>query len=42
LLVIGGAVYVIVLHRANIQRLLAGMEPRLGQHSPDAKAEARF
>jgi glycerol-3-phosphate acyltransferase PlsY len=42
LLVIGGAVYVIVLHRANIQRLLAGTEPRLGQHSPDAKAEARF
>jgi glycerol-3-phosphate acyltransferase PlsY len=42
LLVIGGGIYVIVRHRANIQRLLAGMEPRLGQHSPDAKAEAGF
>lgn len=31
LLVIAGSLYVIVRHRANIQRLLAGTEPRLGQ-----------
>lgn len=31
LLVIVGSAYVIVRHRANIQRLLAGTEPRLGQ-----------
>ena len=31
LLVISGSVYVIVRHRANIKRLLAGTEPRLGQ-----------
>ena len=31
MLVIAGGVYVVVLHRANIQRLLAGTEPRLGQ-----------
>ncbi|MEB2598006.1 glycerol-3-phosphate acyltransferase, partial [Corynebacterium amycolatum] len=37
-LVIAGSVYVIARHRANIQRLLAGTEPRLGQASPDAKA----
>jgi glycerol-3-phosphate acyltransferase PlsY len=30
-LVIAGSIYVIVRHRANIQRLLAGTEPRLGQ-----------
>jgi glycerol-3-phosphate acyltransferase PlsY len=35
LLVIAGGIYVIVRHRANIQRLLAGTEPRLGQRSPD-------
>ncbi len=34
LLVIAGGIYVIVLHRANIQRLLAGPEPRLGQSNP--------
>lgn len=34
LLVIAGGLYVIVRHRANIQRLLAGTEPRLGQRSP--------
>lgn len=34
LLVIAGSLYVIVLHRANIRRLLAGTEPRLGQSSP--------
>jgi glycerol-3-phosphate acyltransferase PlsY len=31
LMVIAGGVYVIVLHRANLRRLLAGTEPRLGQ-----------
>lgn len=31
LLVIAGGIYVIVRHRANIQRLLAGTEPHLGQ-----------
>jgi glycerol-3-phosphate acyltransferase PlsY len=34
LLVIAGGIYVIVRHRANIQRLLAGTEPRLGQTGP--------
>lgn len=34
MLVIAGGVYVIVRHRANIQRLLAGTEPRLGQSRP--------
>jgi len=38
LLVIAGAVYVIWLHRANIRRLLAGTEPRLGKFSPGAAA----
>lgn len=38
LLVIAGGVYVIVRHRSNIQRLLAGAEPRLGQSSPESKA----
>jgi len=37
LLVIAGAIYVIVRHRANIQRLLAGTEPRLGQGGPESK-----
>lgn len=31
LLVIAGGAYVVVRHRANIQRLLAGTEPRLGR-----------
>lgn len=31
LLVISGGIYVIVRHRANIRRLLAGTEPRLGK-----------
>ncbi|MFT4180590.1 MAG: glycerol-3-phosphate 1-O-acyltransferase PlsY [Rhizobium sp.] len=31
LLVITGSLYVIIRHRANIQRLLAGIEPRLGR-----------
>src|SRR5882762_8598282 len=39
LLVIAGGIYVIVRHRANIQRLLAGTEPRLGQSNPESKAE---
>jgi glycerol-3-phosphate acyltransferase PlsY len=34
LLVIAGGIYVIVRHRANIQRLLGGIEPRLGQSGP--------
>src|SRR3954451_5842374 len=40
LLVIAGGIYVIALHRANIQRLLAGTEPRLGQSSPQSKTES--
>lgn len=35
LLVIAGGVYVIARHRANIRRLLAGAEPRLGRSRPD-------
>ena len=38
LLVIAGGIYVIVRHRANIQRLLAGTEPRLAQSSRESKA----
>ncbi|WP_298875505.1 glycerol-3-phosphate 1-O-acyltransferase PlsY [uncultured Bradyrhizobium sp.] len=34
LLVIAGGLYVILRHRANVARLLAGTEPRLGQSSP--------
>jgi glycerol-3-phosphate acyltransferase PlsY len=34
LLVIAGVVYVIWLHRANIGRLLAGTEPRIGKSAP--------
>ncbi|WP_441235258.1 glycerol-3-phosphate 1-O-acyltransferase PlsY [Bradyrhizobium sp. 930_D9_N1_4] len=41
LLVIAGGLYVIVRHRANIQRLLAGTEPRLGQTGPETKAEVQ-
>ena len=33
LLVIAGGIYVIVRHRANVHRLMAGTEPRLGQGS---------
>lgn len=40
LLVIAGGLYVIARHRANIQRLLTGTEPRVGQKSPEAKPEA--
>lgn len=39
LMVIAGGLYVILRHRANIQRLAAGTEPRLGQASPEGKAE---
>jgi glycerol-3-phosphate acyltransferase PlsY len=42
LLVIAGGIYVIVRHRANIRRLLAGTEPRLGQSSPESKAESQI
>jgi glycerol-3-phosphate acyltransferase PlsY len=35
LLVIAGALFVIVRHRANVQRLLAGTEPRLGERTPE-------
>jgi glycerol-3-phosphate acyltransferase PlsY len=42
LLVFAGGIYVIVRHRANIQRLLAGTEPRLGQSSPESKAELQI
>ena len=41
LLVIAGGIYVIVRHRANIQRLLAGIEPRLGQSSQESKTESQ-
>jgi glycerol-3-phosphate acyltransferase PlsY len=42
LLVVAGGIYVIMRHRANIQRLLAGTEPRLGQSSPGAKAGSKM
>jgi glycerol-3-phosphate acyltransferase PlsY len=42
LLVIAGSIYVIVRHRTNIQRLLAGTEPRLGRSDPDPKAETQI
>jgi glycerol-3-phosphate acyltransferase PlsY len=38
LLVMAGGIYVIARHRANIQRLLAGTEPRLGKSSLESKA----
>ena len=41
LLVIAGGIYVIVRHRANIQRLLARTEPRLAQSSLESKAESQ-
>ncbi|MBW8813415.1 MAG: glycerol-3-phosphate acyltransferase [Caulobacterales bacterium] len=37
LLVIAGGLYVVARHRANIRRLLAGIEPRLGQGAPQPK-----
>ena len=39
LLVIAGGIYVVARHRANIQRLLAGTEPRFGQFSPEPRTE---
>ena len=41
ILVIAGGLYVIVRHRANIQRLLAGTEPRLGQSAQESKASSK-
>jgi glycerol-3-phosphate acyltransferase PlsY len=41
LLVIAGSIYVIARHRANIQRLLAGTEPRVGQSSQESKADSK-
>lgn len=40
LLVIAGGLYVIVRHRANIQRLLAGTEPSLGRSEASTNAGA--
>jgi acyl phosphate:glycerol-3-phosphate acyltransferase len=42
LLVIAGGIYVIVRHRANIQRLLSGTEPSLGQSIPQSKTEPQI
>ena len=39
LLVIAGGSYVIVLHRVNIQRLLAGTEPRLAKNVSNSNTE---
>jgi glycerol-3-phosphate acyltransferase PlsY len=39
LLVIAGSLYVIMRHRANIRRILARTEPRLGQGTPVLKTE---
>jgi glycerol-3-phosphate acyltransferase PlsY len=36
LLAIAGGLYIILRHRANIQRLLAGTEPRIGQKHPES------
>ena len=35
LMVLAGGLYVIVRHRTNVRRLLAGTEPKLGRTSPD-------
>ena len=40
LLVIAGAIYVIVRHRANIRRLLAGTEPRVGQSAVNVASKS--
>jgi glycerol-3-phosphate acyltransferase PlsY len=42
LLVMAGGIYVIARHRANIQRLLAGTEPRLGQSNLESKTESQI
>ena len=41
LLVVAGSAYVILRHRSNMRRLLAGAEPRLGRTIPDAKAKGQ-
>jgi glycerol-3-phosphate acyltransferase PlsY len=41
LLVVGGGIYVIARHRANIQRLQAGIEPRLGESGAGSKAQSQ-
>lgn len=40
LFAVAGGVYVILRHRSNIQRLLAGTEPRLGQKLPEVTPPA--
>lgn len=42
LMVVAGGIYVIVRHRANIQRLLALTEPRVGQSSPAPKVDSQI
>jgi glycerol-3-phosphate acyltransferase PlsY len=42
LLVIAGGVYVIARHQANIQRLLAGTEPRLGDDTAEVSTAGRI
>lgn len=41
MLVVAGSIYVIVRHRGNVERLLAGTEPRLGQGSSGSKAPSQ-
>lgn len=41
LLVVAGGIYVIVRHRANIQRLLTGTEPRIGQSIPNTPTQGQ-
>jgi glycerol-3-phosphate acyltransferase PlsY len=41
LFAIVGGLYVIVRHRTNIRRLLAGTEPRLGQPLPETETPAQ-
>jgi glycerol-3-phosphate acyltransferase PlsY len=41
LLVIAGGIYVIVRHHANIRRLLAGTEPRLGQFEQQPNSQSQ-
>jgi glycerol-3-phosphate acyltransferase PlsY len=41
LLVITGSIYMIARHRDNIRRLLAGIEPRLGQSSAESKTQSQ-
>lgn len=42
LLVVAAGIYVILLHRANIRRLLAGTEPRLGKSSTESNADPQM